>query len=162
MQVTNHTKNLNLKNLGKCFPDVDSCITKGLAVTTDSKSGNLQGQKQKNKNQILTPCQKLATKCLTGEVPCYAHNFYNYEVYVEDLVLWKECSAKKERNYRERDIRVDVIRSKHSEHDLYHIFKLWTGAPVNTTLRFKRENSAEGKGIEASKYVSAVGIRKLF
>lgn len=39
-------------------------------------------------------CQQAATDCIVGRLPCHTHNFYNFEVYGEDLVLWKEvCFA---------------------------------------------------------------------
>ena len=73
-------------------------------------------------------CQQLAKKCLKGDIMCFGHNFYNYEVYGEDLLLWKSQDDDKKKN-----IRIDVIRSEHSMDDFENIVQLWTDPVVAAT-----------------------------
>ena len=93
------SKNPNLVKLIECFPDANSLITNGLDSTVE------------NDNQTFAECKHYAKSCFTGQIPCYAHNYYNYEVYVEDLLHWKECHQHQNDDCsRETEIRVDVIR----------------------------------------------------
>ena len=39
-------------------------------------------------------CVEVGRKCLMGEQKCKDHNFYNNEVYIEDLVYWRSCYNK--------------------------------------------------------------------
>ena len=39
-------------------------------------------------------CVEVGRKCLMGEQKCKDHNFYNNEVYMEDLVYWRSCYNK--------------------------------------------------------------------
>jgi hypothetical protein len=130
-----------------CYPDVNDLITNGLANGSDNPGGN------------QTSCQVLARECLVGKIPCYAHNFYNYEVYLEDLIQWRECNH--ENCTAREEIRIDVLRSEHSQGDMNRILELWTGSTFNNTLAYGRENSVATKKIEGTTNVTAVGIERL-
>jgi hypothetical protein len=109
-------KNANLRKLThSCFTDADALITQGLATDLTNQ----------------TTCQKLARACLIGEVRCLFHNFYNYEVYLEDLIRLRECASGIKANCTGRDIRIDVLRSEHSRGDMNRVLELWTGEKVN-------------------------------
>ena len=67
-------------------------------------------------------CDELARLCLRGDIMCFAHNYYNYEVYLEEILLRKGLSSNS--HYAE-NIRVDALRSEFSMQDLNTTVGLW-------------------------------------
>jgi hypothetical protein len=124
---TKKRQSKRMEQLDKCYPNVTALFSHGLVP---AESINNQ-----------TTCQRLARSCITGELPCYAHNFFNYEVYLEDLLLWKGAassetpSSKKDASTFEqvnasstwREIRIDVVRIGHTTNDLSRTLEFWTG-----------------------------------
>lgn len=92
-------------------------------------------------------CRTLAVRCLKGDAACFSHNYYNYEVYLEELLVWKGAADRSatttadvdinnstsddgtdgSRSSTSTTIRVDVIRSEHSDDDLNRTIRLWSG-----------------------------------
>ena len=35
----------------------------------------------------IQPCNKLTQFCLRGDIMCFGHNYYNYEVYLGEILL---------------------------------------------------------------------------
>ena len=155
---------IRLKLLSKCYSTVNALISEGLVETSDDTN--------------ITKCQSTAAECLKGEYPCAKHNFYNYEMYLEDLLQWKNCfnsysSQDPNDDCRNttniRDIRIDVIRTEQQMQDLQRILELWTSGmhdnttttEVNVSTWLVQENSAQTLDISRSKYVSSQGIQKL-
>ena len=66
-------------------------------------------------------CEEVAMACVAGDVPCIFHNYYNYEVYLENVLHWKEENT--------RPVRLDVIRGNHLWEDFDRINTLWGGSP---------------------------------
>lgn len=122
-----------------------------------------------------------------GEQKCKDHNFYNNEVYIEDLVYWRSCYNKLNQQPQITDhndngqdhceariIRIDVIRQEYAEFDLFHVLKLW-GTPPNITpetgFNYEAKNTladatARSKihqtlEVSTSKYISPEGVRAL-
>lgn len=120
-----------------------------------------------SQERIERVCIENAQSCLNGTIPCYAHNFYNYEVYLEDLITWKQRNK--------NIVRVDVIRSEHSRSDLQTILELWTGLSMNKVDQDEwlgsRVNSAsdhareeldhDSSSIRDSTFVSPTGIQQI-
>mmetsp|Transcript_34319 Transcript_34319/g.83267 ORF Transcript_34319/g.83267 Transcript_34319/m.83267 type:complete len:416 (+) Transcript_34319:1333-2580(+) len=93
-------------------------------------------------------CIQLATRCLSGDIPCYAHNYFNYETYLEDILLWKGAASAVAiskggpnatnatvsivpvRPDTLRDIQISVLRTKHVMEDLNKTILLWSGLPI--------------------------------
>ncbi|CAJ1929376.1 unnamed protein product [Cylindrotheca closterium] len=82
-------------------------------------------------------CIQLAKKCLRGDVPCYAHNFFNYETYLEELLLWKGLAdavnvtnATHFSDPTPRDVSINLIRTRDVLGDLNSTIKLWSGHPM--------------------------------
>ena len=133
-------------------------------------------------------CVEVGQKCLMGEQNCKHHNFYNNEVYMEDLVYWKSCYNKLNQQPQiadhndngqdhcvARNIRIDVIRQEYAEFDLFHVLKLW-GVPPNVTpetgFNYEAKNtlamattSSRSRNttleVSPSKYISPEGVRAL-
>jgi hypothetical protein len=105
----------NFVNLRDCYPGgIDDIIRGSLLGTERSTHPTLTNYQ----------CSKLAKQCLKGDVMCFGHNYYNYEVYGEDLLLWK--GVDRYNLQEQKDIRVDIIRSEHSMDDFTRIMHLWT------------------------------------
>jgi len=66
-------------------------------------------------------CEEVAMACVTGDAACLKHNYYNYEVYLENVLHWKEENS--------RPVRLDVIRGNHLWEDFERINTLWGGSP---------------------------------
>jgi hypothetical protein len=120
--------------LMQCYQDANSLMTDGLAPIQRNTTNGRQSQRRAQKN-TEEECRELARGCLTGEVPCYAHNFYNYEWYLERLLLWKgdyvdhpsDRIRKPQRNRKGGDdFRIDVVRVEHDVQDLNRTLHLWT------------------------------------
>ena len=131
-------------------------------------------------------CVEVGQKCLMGEQNCKHHNFYNNEVYMEDLVYWRSCYNKLNQqpqiadhndngqdHCEARDIRIDVIRQEYAEFDFFHVLKLW-GAPPSpeTGFNYKAKNTladATARSrinqtllqVSPSKYISLEGVQAL-
>jgi hypothetical protein len=85
------------------------------------------------------PCDQLARLCLRGDIMCFGHNYYNYEVYLEEILLRKGLSEVPpvDRDLTpEPDIRIDVIRSEHSMDDFNRTVGLWTSPTLPEWHRF--------------------------
>ena len=105
----------NFERLKSCFPQgIGQIVQEGLIGRTTGDSSNSSPS-----GLSFPECQQLAKDCLKGDIMCFGHNFYNYEVYGEDLLRWKQASS-------EKAIRVDVIRSEYSMQDFETIVDLWT------------------------------------
>ena len=143
----------NKQNLFDCYQDIDSVMTKGLVSPEE--------------NRNLTFCEQHATACLTGAIRCHHHNYYNYEVYTEDLIEWKTCHYQNKTmtagtNCTSRDIRIDVLRQEHYENDLQRMLELWTGTPgLNVSYLVQHKKNAASRPNARPKYVSPEGVDKL-
>ncbi|KAG7373485.1 sulfotransferase family protein [Nitzschia inconspicua] len=125
-----------LAYLMHCYKDFNSLVTDGLIVSSPNKKEKTRQAK------MQAQCRHLARQCLTGEYPCYAHNFYNYEWYLERLLLWKGdyVNPKNESGGGLNDFiklqnggkefRVDVLRVEHELNDLNRTLLLWTNGLV--------------------------------
>ncbi|KAG7373488.1 sulfotransferase family protein [Nitzschia inconspicua] len=127
-----------LAYLMHCYKDFNSLVTDGLIVSSPNKKEKTRQAK------MQAQCRHLARQCLTGEYPCYAHNFYNYEWYLERLLLWKGdyVNPKNESGGGLNDFiklqnggkefRVDVLRVEHELNDLNRTLLLWTNGLVSS------------------------------
>jgi hypothetical protein len=78
-------------------------------------------------------CQQMANECITGEYPCFAHNFFNYEFYLEDIL--RRIQDQNDGAADDLHIpRLDVIRSEHSWDDLNRTLQEWTGIPMTVDM----------------------------
>lgn len=74
--------------LSRCYDTVDDLLVQGLDPTT-TKAEVLQPSSSsaaKLPNTTHDVCRKVAKDCVTGRYPCYAHNFFKYEYYLESLL----------------------------------------------------------------------------
>jgi hypothetical protein len=69
--------------LSRCYDKVDDLLVHGLDPTTVLPSSQSSSAEQ-NVTQV---CRRVAKDCVTGRYPCYAHNFFNYEYYLESLLI---------------------------------------------------------------------------
>ncbi|KAG7340802.1 sulfotransferase family protein [Nitzschia inconspicua] len=127
-----------LAYLMHCYKDFNSLVTDGLKVSPVNKLYETR------KSKVQAQCRQLARQCLTGEYPCYAHNFYNYEWYLERLLLWKGdyVNPKNENGgglndfvklqNGGKDFRIDVLRVEHELDDLNRTLVLWTNGLVSS------------------------------
>lgn len=116
----------NFQNLKNCFPQgIGQIVQEGL-LGGPSGGNHTTGQATAisagGTKLSFVECQQLAKDCLKGDIMCFGHNFYNYEVYGEDLLRWKMSQDDRSR----KTIRMDVIRSEHSMDDFEKIVELWT------------------------------------
>ncbi|VEU43945.1 unnamed protein product [Pseudo-nitzschia multistriata] len=94
-------------------------------------------------------CSRLARQCLEGSIPCYAHNFFNYEYYLEDVLVRilmgrsraanttanATSNATTDSNMDQAPVpRIDVIRAEDSAGDLNRTLLEWTGLPVTPEM----------------------------
>jgi hypothetical protein len=129
---------INFERLKACFPQgIGQIIQEGL--------NGRAGDSASTSSELSFPeCQQLAKDCLKGDIMCFGHNFYNYEVYAEDLLRWKQ-----EQQTPHKDIRIDVIRSEYSMSDFETIVDLWT-MPLRQQNQF---NSIPTKPYNLTSYV---------
>ena len=91
----------------ECYPTVEQLIVNGLlpyeevASSLPRKTRTAGGTISRRESGLgkgswfESTCRSVATQCLRGKQKCFAHNYYNYEIYLEDLILWKQvCSNK--------------------------------------------------------------------
>jgi hypothetical protein len=124
----------NFVNLRDCYPGGIDDIIRGGLLGDDVAVAH---------HPTLTPsqCADLSRRCLRGDVLCFGHNYYNYEVYGEDLLLRKGADVTRsgtgDNVNDDDDVRIDVIRSEHSMADFSRILQLWTdsAAPVGEFVR---------------------------
>eukprot|EP00531_Pseudo-nitzschia_arenysensis_P018143 CAMPEP_0116145932 /NCGR_PEP_ID=MMETSP0329-20121206/16889_1 /TAXON_ID=697910 /ORGANISM="Pseudo-nitzschia arenysensis, Strain B593" /LENGTH=571 /DNA_ID=CAMNT_0003641635 /DNA_START=233 /DNA_END=1948 /DNA_ORIENTATION=+ len=106
------------------------------------------------RNSSAEYCHYLSRECLSGAMPCYGHNFFNYEYYLEDILvrILEGLEASKQQmaaNYenlgnvqqqqQQQQVlipRVDVIRAEHSWDDLNRTLLDWTGLPMTPDMEF--------------------------
>ncbi|OEU15910.1 hypothetical protein FRACYDRAFT_240605 [Fragilariopsis cylindrus CCMP1102] len=138
----------NFRRLSQvCFPGKNgftNMVNGGLLLSSSSSSSS--------NNNESTDCNELARLCLRGDIMCFGHNYYNYEVYLEEILLRKgfstatatttTISTKKNNNDNtistennndnniDSNIRIDVLRSEHSMDDFNRTVGLWT---INTS-----------------------------
>jgi len=132
----------NFRRLSQsCFPAGDDKIENGFAAmvrggllsstsasSTESSSSSISSGSNNNNNR-KSSCNELARLCLRGDIMCFGHNYYNYEVYLEEILLRKGFSKNNSNSNSENNnsnIRIDVIRSEHSVDDLNRTVGLWT------------------------------------
>ncbi|KAG7343751.1 hypothetical protein IV203_021759 [Nitzschia inconspicua] len=138
----------NFQQLKECYPDgIGQIIYDGLLGDTvqkndDTDDGSISPSITTTTNLQSKPttsrCRKLAKDCLRGDIMCFGHNFYNYEVYGEDLLRWKLTTTTTTTSPEPKnDIRVDVIRSEHSMEDFETIIQLWTQPVVDAKMKTK-------------------------
>jgi len=84
----------------------------------------------------IQPCDKLARFCLRGDIMCFGHNYYNYEVYLEEILLRKGLSVPNPDNHRQERIRIDAIRSEYSMQDFNRTVGLWTSNTIEEWKEF--------------------------
>jgi len=102
----------NFRRLSKeCFPGRD-----GFSAMVNGGLLSPKENDEKKADGVLS-CNELARVCLRGDVMCYGHNYYNYETYLEEILLRKS---------KNKIIRMDVIRSEHSMDDFNRTVGLWT------------------------------------
>jgi len=102
----------------------------GLLSSTNALSTESSSNSSSNNNN-KSSCNELAQLCLRGDIMCFGHNYYNYEVYLEEILLRKGFSNDENNNNNnsennDNNIRIDVIRSEHSVDDLNRTVGLWT------------------------------------
>ena len=97
---------------------------------------------------IATPeyCYQLSRDCLSGAIPCYGHNFFNYEYYLEDILVrvlggvaaghGKDNDATTTATTTTNVPRIDVIRAERSWDDLNRTLSEWTGLPMTPDMDF--------------------------
>lgn len=171
-----------------CYANVNELFADGLPSVMpkdDIRSSSSSNVSSKISNQ--TRCQRLALSCVTGEYPCYAHNFYNYEVYLEDMLFWRGAAesssslSASDMSHQPtinidgpRDVRIDVLRVEHTQSDLNQIIELWTGKSPGQMMRtyYKPLNTreddssnphhhADASSASNSKDVTPDGLKKL-
>ncbi len=118
-------------------------------------------------------CYKLSRECLSGALPCYGHNFFNYEYYLEDILVrilkGVEASKNGDNNNIQQEIlipRVDVIRAESSWDDLNRTLLEWTGLPMTADMEFfyltrKPFDIDTGMDLNTSKEISAEAATRL-
>jgi hypothetical protein len=104
--------------LRKCYGDIGEMTEKGLGG--DMRNRRIPVNEKQGKPQGFT-CQEISMACIAGDLPCIMHNYYNYEVYLENVLHWKEENT--------RPVRLDVIRGNHLWEDFDQINTLWGGSP---------------------------------
>ena len=124
----------NFRRLSKeCFPKVANWEDGFLKIL---RGGLLSRPFDKNESPTpggVEPCDKLARLCLRGDIMCFGHNYYNYEVYLEEILLRKGLSSNS--HYAE-NIRVDALRSEFSMQDLNTTLGLWTSSNPEEYARY--------------------------
>lgn len=110
----------------ECFPGNENengfiQMVNGGLMSPEAESTNETG------GDAAPSCDKLARLCLRGDIMCFGHNYYNYEVYLEEILLRKGLSHQSDRNER---IRIDVIRSEYSMDDFNTTIGLWTSDSI--------------------------------
>ena len=149
----------NFRRLSQlCFPGKNgftNMVNGGLLLSSSSSLSS--------NNNEATDCNELARLCLRGDIMCFGHNYYNYEVYLEEILLRKgfstatatattttTISTKKNNNNDntisnennnnnniDSNIRIDVLRSEHSMDDFNRTVGLWT---INNNSNNNNEN----------------------
>jgi Sulfotransferase family len=181
-------RSARLTFLMHCYKDVNSLITDGLQpydqkiVSAQTHDYSSKRTDRKKRGQAF--CRKLARECLTGEVPCYAHNFYGYEWYLENLLLSKGDFLVDNKDVLERfkgtlhynkwielkrEIRIDVLRVEHDVNDLSRILQLWTNGLTPSSERagsLLNQYSQKLPGgretiAKNAKYVEPMGLQRL-
>jgi hypothetical protein len=176
-----------LAHLMYCYKDVDSLITDGLSSPSDDASLDTLGTRRPNNrpHPKSQECRQLARDCLTGEYPCYVHNFFNYEWYLERLLFWKgdyvwedtdddsehsSDSASLDDDDDRKDFRIDVLRVEHDRSDLNRTLYLWTHGITSSNDRDssllkqyeqKRPNPNGHRRMKTSKFVEPAGLQML-
>ena len=132
-----------------CFPGTNgfaAMVHSGLVSSTPRTAADRSGDgiinDNDNENRIAPSCKELAQLCLRGDIMCFGHNYYNYEVYLEEILLRKGLSTHGSNinnkqlddndNRRSNNIRIDVIRSEHSMDDFNRTVGLWTLFPTKS------------------------------
>jgi len=120
----------NYRRLSReCYPSKDKTDkNNGFAQMVDGGllSGSFDAASESvTVGDFVPDCSQLARFCLRGDIMCFGHNFYNYEVYLEEIFRRMGLSADANQNDKE-DIRIDVIRSEHSMEDFNRTVGLWT------------------------------------
>ena len=117
-------------------------------VATSTTSITTSSSSISNLPKEATPeyCYKLSRDCLAGDIPCYGHNFFNYEYYLEDVlkrVLESNAEHTRRRNENPGNVqpttilpRVDVIRTENSWNDLNSTLLDWTGLSMTPDMEF--------------------------
>mmetsp|Transcript_11143 Transcript_11143/g.26775 ORF Transcript_11143/g.26775 Transcript_11143/m.26775 type:complete len:447 (+) Transcript_11143:253-1593(+) len=91
------------------------------------RSGKPYDDKERATPGAAEPCDKLVRLCLRGDIMCFGHNYYNYETYLEEILLRKGFSSN---SPDAEDVRVDALRSEFSMQDLDTTLRLWTSGDL--------------------------------
>ena len=134
----------NFRRLSQtCFPGENgfaAMVNGGLlsSTTTSTMSSNEDNNKEKDDDDDDDDsCNELARLCLRGDIMCFGHNYYNYEVYLEELLLRKGFSGNSSSPSTSKEtIRIDVIRSEHSMDDFNRTVGLWTSKTTKELEEF--------------------------
>jgi hypothetical protein len=133
-------------------------------------------------------CYKLSRDCLSGDIPCYGHNFFNYEYYLEEIlvrVLQGVAASREAENMTgnnngntDKDTqlqeqsqtmqilpRVDVIRAEKSWDDLNRTLSEWTGLPMTPDMDLfylnRKPFDVDTHTTDNNKEISAAAARSL-
>jgi Sulfotransferase family len=101
-----------------CYGNIGEMAEKGLRG--DMRNRRIPANEKQGKPEGFT-CEEISMACTAGDLPCMWHNYYNYEVYLENVLHWKEENT--------RPVRLDVIRGSHIWEDFDRINALWGGSP---------------------------------
>jgi hypothetical protein len=149
----------NFRRLSQlCFPDKNgftNMVNGGLLLLLSSSSSSnndvVKTTNKENDASSTTDCNELARLCLRGDIMCFGHNYYNYEVYLEEILLRKGFSTgntiSSENNNIDSNIRIDVLRSEHSMDDFNRTVGLWTINNNSNSNNNKNEKIEEFVGI---------------
>ena len=147
-----------------CYPNMTAMVQDSLLHDSDYNDNNNDNPNNNNttneRTGMLVPnltlgiphtpnakgkhldCRQLARSCLWGEIMCHGHNYYNFEYYVEELLLWKGLSQTVERDATTTTttvlrpgIRIDVLRVEHTPRDLNRTVSLWTGHSIRPKVQ---------------------------
>lgn len=141
---------------GTLSEQLDANLTRTNTNASSSSSTSTSTNTSIGLPKVATPdyCYKLSRDCLSGDIPCYGHNFFNYEYYLEDILVrilqgvastaataatpknMDNDNTQQHREQRQAIPRVDVIRTEKSWDDLNQTLSEWTGLPMTPDMDF--------------------------
>ena len=135
----------------KCYDSIaemaqDSLIESGYSNGTNESlltTRTLGLPNVPNPNADHLDCRALALACFRGETMCFCHNYYNYEYYLEKILVWKGMAYNQTLATPQRDFRIDVLRVEYTQQDMDRTMQLWTGHSMHTDVQglYEHKNS---------------------